>query len=353
MHVKEPRLIITGRMPVPRSMDILPMEFIQMKQSTVWIAHLRFGMIHFVMTMKKPLSSVFLCLWLVVALMVTGCTHIGNVKTFTDVEYADVNGISLKLDIYVPENGDGPFPLLVWIHGGGFTTGDKKDCPLVGFCQKGYVVASIGYRFSNIAQLPAQVEDCKAAIRWLKAHHQEYGIDPSRVGVAGSSAGGYLANMLGVTGRNKKFDVGGNLDQTSEVQAVCNCFGPTDILTALDGLEPAAAKSLGKVYAAVLGGPISEKKALAIEMSPLTYVDEHAAPFMHVQGTADTLVPFAQAEKLHDKLRQRGVASRLFLIPRGGHGGHEFGSAKMIEELCLFFDENLQKKPEGTARKGD
>ncbi|MDR0871434.1 MAG: alpha/beta hydrolase [Planctomycetaceae bacterium] len=268
-----------------------------------------------------------------------------GIKEFKDLEYAKIGDVSVKLDLYVPERGEGPFPLLVWIHGGGWVSGDKTDCPMKGLCNKDYAAASVEYRLSNVAKFPAQIEDCKAAIRWLKAHSKKYNLDPNRIGVSGGSAGGHLVNLLGTTGKIKKFDTGENLDQTSEVQAVCNYFGPTEVLTALDGFDPGTdlTKALVGMYTSLLGGPIAEKKELAIEASPLTYVDKNAAPFMHVHGTADLLVPVAQCEKFHDKLRQSGIESRMFLIPRGGHGGPEFFAPKMVEELQLFFDKHLKR----------
>ncbi len=268
------------------------------------------------------------------------------VQSRTDLVYAKHGDREMKLDLYVPEKGDGPFPVVVWIHGGGWLGGEKTDCPPLnlGYCQNGYAAASLSYRFSNVAPYPAQIEDCKAAIRWLRAHAKEYNLDPDHIGVWGGSAGGHLVCLLGVTGKTKKFDVGDNLDQSSEVQAVCNFFGPTDVLTGLDGLDPNTdlTKALVGMYTSLLGGPVSEKTELAKEASSTTYADANSAPFLHVHGTVDLLVPVEQAEKLHDKLRQADVWSRLFILPRAGHGGAEFADPKLLEEIRLFFDKNLK-----------
>ncbi len=268
------------------------------------------------------------------------------VQSRTDLVYAQHGDREMKLDLYVPEKGDGPFPVVVWIHGGGWIGGEKTDCPPLnlGYCQNGYAAASLSYRFSNAAPYPAQIEDCKAAIRWLRAHAKEYNLDPDHIGVWGGSAGGHLVCLLGVTGKTKKFDVGDNLDQSSEVQAVCNFFGPTDVLTGLDGLDPNTdlTKALVGMYTSLLGGPVSEKTELAKEASATTYADANSAPFLHVHGTVDLLVPVEQAEKLHDKLRQADVWSRLFILPRAGHGGAEFADPKLLEEIRLFFDKELK-----------
>ena len=270
------------------------------------------------------------------------------VKSHIDLVYAKHGDREMKLDLYVPEKGNGPFPIVVWIHGGGWIEGNKKDClPLnFGYCQNGYAAASLSYRFTNVAPFPAQIEDCKAAIRWLKAHAKEYNIDPNNIGVWGGSAGGHLVCLLGVTGKTKKFDVGDYLDQTSEVHAVCNYFGPTDFHTWLDYLDPNTdlTKSLVRMRTMLFGGPMEEKMELAKEASPTTYVDRNAAPFLHVHGTVDLLVPVEQAEILHDKLREANVWSRLFILPRAGHGGNDFFAQKLLEEIQLFFDKNLKNK---------
>ena len=136
-----------------------------------------------------------------------------------------------RLDIYLPEKPTGRLPLVVWIHGGGWEAGSKEDCPAVPLIAKGYAVASINYRFSQHALFPAQVEDCKAAIRWLRANAAKYHLDPDHIGVWGESAGGHLVAMLGTTGGIKEFDKGGNLDQSSRVQCVVDFFGPAEMLT--------------------------------------------------------------------------------------------------------------------------
>ena len=268
------------------------------------------------------------------------------VKSHLDLVYAIHGDQKMKLDLYVPE-GDGLFPMIVWIHGGGWIRGDKNNCrPLnFGYCQNGYATASLSYRFSDVAPFPAQIEDCKAAIRWLKAHAKEYHLDPNRIGVWGESAGGHLSCLLGVTGKIKKFDVGNHLDQTSEIHAVCNYFGPTNLLTGFDGLDPNSNVTKGVVgmYNSLLGGPMETKTEVAKEASSTTYVDQNAAPFLHIHGTVDLLVPVEQAEMLHDKLRQANAWSRLIILPQAGHGGEVFADPKLLEEIRLFFEKNLKK----------
>ena len=146
-----------------------------------------------------------------------------------DLEYVAGGHARNKLDLYLPAKADHPLPVIVWIHGGGWLAGSKEGCPAVPFVGKGYAVASINYRFSQHALFPAQIEDCKAAIRWLRANAKKYDLDASHVGVWGASAGGHLVALLGTTGGVKELEGnGGNLDQSSRVQCVVDWFGPTD-----------------------------------------------------------------------------------------------------------------------------
>ena len=301
-------------------------------------------------TAVKHLFCLNFCLLILIAVTTSFChaDPLENVMVLKDLEYARYGERSMKLDLYVPEKGDGPFPMIVWVHGGGWLGGDKSDCPLLnlGYCQRGYATASVSYRFSSESPFPAQLEDVKGAIRWIRANAKEYNIDPNRIGVIGASAGGHLVSLLGVTGKTRQFDVGEHLDQSSEVQAVCNIFGPTDFLNYFQYLEEGTdlTNSLHGMVDSLLGGPLAEKMELARQASPITYADENASIFLHAHGTADLLVPFQQAEFLHDKLRQHGVSSRLILIPGAGHGDAGFFSEQLFKEIALFFDEHLPGK---------
>jgi acetyl esterase/lipase len=150
--------------------------------------------------------------------------QLAGVKAHRDLVYVEGGHERHKLDLYLPEKAEGPLPLLIWVHGGGWQNGSKDGCPPLraGYIERGYAVASINYRLSGHAVFPAQIEDCKAAIRWLRAHAKEYNLDAKRFGVWGSSAGGHLVALIGTSGDVKEFDVGDHLDQSSRVQAVCD-----------------------------------------------------------------------------------------------------------------------------------
>ncbi len=248
-----------------------------------------------------------------------------GVHSLRDLAYV-ANGHALqKLDLYLPDTPDtgSPRPLIIWIHGGGWKAGDKRQCPAARLVSEGYAIASLDYRLSQDAVFPAQLEDCKAAVRWLRAHAAEYHLDPQKFAAWGSSAGGHLVALLGVTGKTREFDVGANLDISSAVQCVVDYFGPADLLTMgrMSGpqsrIDHDAADS---PEADLLGGPIQKNPKLALRASPTTYVQTGAPPFLIVHGDADQIVPMGQSQLLDKKLRAAGDESTLHIVKGGGHG---------------------------------
>jgi len=189
-----------------------------------------------------------------------------GVKVLRDLLYVAGGHERNRLDLYLPEKAEGRLPLVVWIHGGGWQGGNKENCPAVPFATRGYAVASINYRLSQHAVFPAQIEDCKAAIRWLRANAAKYHFDADHIGVWGESAGGHLVALLGTTGGVKDLEgSGGNLDQSSRVQCVVDWFGPTDFV----GWDPNFNKAVYPMIAHLLGGLVQENKEKARKASPL------------------------------------------------------------------------------------
>jgi acetyl esterase/lipase len=249
-----------------------------------------------------------------------------------DLLYARGGAKALLLDLYLPQTADHPCPVVVWVHGGAFREGSKEDCPATWLAPRGYAVASINYRLSQHALFPAQIEDCKAAIRWLRANATKYRLDPKHIGVWGASAGGHLVALLGVTAGMKDFDgTGGNLDQSSRVQAVVDWCGPADFPTIGDHTNAAVGPVAG-----LIGGPISENMEKARQASPVTYVGKDAAPFLIMHGDQDNVVPLAQSEALAEALKKAGVEVTLQVVKGTGHGGPGFTSPenrKLIEDF--------------------
>jgi acetyl esterase/lipase len=268
-------------------------------------------------------------------------------EVLRDLAYADTDNPRQKLDLYLPKarKPDAPLPIIVFIHGGGWQGGDKSSGlgNLARFVQSGdYAGISIGYRLTNEAQWPAQIHDCKAAIRWIKAHAKEHGLDAGKIAVWGTSAGGHLVSMLGTSGDVKELEgtLGKNLDQDSKVTCVLNYFGPEDFLTMVK--QPSTIdRTKGSDFpeAKLLGGPVSEREAIAKEASPVTHISKGDAPFFTAHGTKDLLVPYAQAEELHAALQKAGVPSLLQEMTNGGHG---FKSPVLDERVKQFIDLHLR-----------
>jgi acetyl esterase/lipase len=263
-------------------------------------------------------------------------------KVLRNLAYVEGGHERNRLDLYLPEKAEGRLPLIVWIHGGAWMAGSKTDpSPALLMVRKGYAVASINYRLSQHAVFPAQIEDCKAAIRWLRANADKYNLDPERVGVWGLSAGGHLVALLGTTGDVKQWDrYGGNLDQSSRVQCVVDWFGPTELAgMGAEGDPP------GSPVALLIGGPAQENKEKAHKASPLSYVDKRSAPFLIMHGDKDDIVPLKQSELLADALKKAGVEVALQVVKGNGHGGPGFGSPENWKLIDDFFAKHLQKKP--------
>ncbi|MCU0786401.1 MAG: alpha/beta hydrolase, partial [Verrucomicrobia bacterium] len=229
-------------------------------------------------------------------------------------------------------------------HGGAWRAGSKENCPARRFVARGYAVASINYRLSQHAIFPAQIEDCKAAIRWLRAHAAEYHLDPKRFAAWGSSAGGHLVALLGTTGDIKDFDKGEHLDQSSRVQAVVDWFGPTDF-TQMSKYSLPNSKfdhdAAEAPEALLIGGPVQENKDKAARANPITYVSKADPPFLIMHGNRDNLVPYQQSELLRDALQKAGVPVTLKIIEGAGHG---FGGPEVNRTVEEFLDAQLKGK---------
>jgi acetyl esterase/lipase len=259
----------------------------------------------------------------------------------TGIEYSNSDDQHLQLDLARPKTGDGPFPTVLCIHGGGFRAGtrDGYDGLCIQLAERGYVAATITYRLSPKFKFPAAVHDTKAAVRWLRANAAAYKINPERIGVTGGSAGGHLAQFLAVTAHVPEFEgTGGNPEQSSSVSCVVNFFGPSDFT-----------KSYGKsVDAAVvlpmwLGGDLNTARQLHIRASPLYWVTPDAAPTLCVHGTEDKYVAYEQAVWIVDRLNAAGVEADLLTLKGAGHGFRGADAKKADQALFDFFDQHLKK----------
>ncbi len=267
-------------------------------------------------------------------------------REFRDVPYVTGGHERQRLNLFLPSvaPGAGKMPLIVSVHGGGWDGGNKEQAFPGPLLERGYAVASIDYRLSRDAIYPAQIEDCKAAIRWLRAHAADYGIDPARIGVWGASAGGHLVALLGTTGQTRRFDMGENLDQSSAVSCVVDWFGPSDFLHCWGTSSDPNVRSYitGPFAAKLLGGPAREHEDLAHAASPIEFVDAHTAPFLIQHGDKDPVVPLSQSQILDAALKKAGVESTLVVVPGAGHGDAAFLQGSVIDQTLAFFDKHLK-----------
>ncbi|MGC3970390.1 MAG: alpha/beta hydrolase [Pirellulales bacterium] len=247
-------------------------------------------------------------------------------------------------DLYVPKPaGDAksakPAALVIWIHGGGWQNGNKGGGPAFALLEQGFAVATINYRLSGDAIFPAQIHDCKAAVRHLRAKAQEYGIDPEKFGVWGSSAGGHLVALLGTSGDVKELEgaVGDFTSVSSRVQAVCDFYGPTDLLQ-MRGRHDDPQSPESKL----IGGAIQENKDKAARANPITYVSADDAPFLIMHGDEDKVVPYGQSELIRDALEKEQVPATLVKIEGNGHGGPGFGAPDKVRQITDFFRKALR-----------
>ena len=264
-----------------------------------------------------------------------------------DVTYCTRNDVALKMDIDFPRQAENAaMPIAVYVHGGAWSSGDKGSGPgmldMPELLARGYIVAAVNYRLAPQYKFPAQIEDVKCAIRFLRANASDLHIDPNRVGAWGSSAGGHLVALLGLTDASAGFDVGEYLDQSSGVQAVVDMFGPTDLMTWFRGAKRAIVQLSQRVF-----GTTSKDDPMLVRGSPVTYVSKGAPPFLILQGDKDRLVPPSQSQELYDRLKAAGANVNLVMVKKAGHGFIPRGTinpsrADLTKRMADFFDENLR-----------
>ncbi|MEM1164883.1 MAG: alpha/beta hydrolase [Planctomycetota bacterium] len=291
------------------------------------------------MTMNvSPLTVRALSAALIAALGVVGsaASQDGPFRAHLDVTYRETEQRDLKLDVYVPTtHGDGPHPVVLYIHGGGWVGGDKQWVAAEPLTEIGYAVVSIQYRFSTEALWPAQLHDCRAAVRWVRAHAEEYSLDPERIVAAGSSAGGHLAAMLGTAGNAQEHWLNepdpADADQSFAVQGVINLYGPADLR------EPDE-RTPWHLVERLLGGAVETRPAAALSASPIAYVDAADPPFLMVHGDADPIVPIAQSRNFNRALERAGVDTELLEQPGVGH---EVNAELAWPVITAFLDDTL------------
>jgi len=267
-----------------------------------------------------------------------------GMKEFRNLDYSGEGNSRQMIDLYVPEGDRAePWPLVCWIHGGAWAKGSKKNAgqALILARLGKYAVASIGYRLTDEVQWPAQIHDCKAAIRFLRANAKTYQLDPDKVMVWGGSAGAHLATMLGVTDEKDGLEgkIGPHEKVSSKVIAVVNFFGPSDLVSMDKQGSSMNHNGPNSPEGKLIGGAISENFEKAKSASPLYFVSKGDAPILTVHGTKDRLVPYQQSVALDAAFEKVGVSSVMLTVEGAGHG-RGFGSS-VIKTVGDFLEQQL------------
>jgi acetyl esterase/lipase len=282
--------------------------------------------------------------------------------TYSNLDYGGRGNTRQFLDLYLPSGLTRPAPLVVFIHGGGWQSGSKGGA--MTWCDtlraRGYAVADINYRLSSDSVFPAQIHDCKAAVRWLKARAAQYFLDTSAVGVMGPSAGGHLAALVGTSGGVDSLEDWrlGDPHATSRVHAVADFYGPVDFLQMDPFVPPSCVNPQrhddpNSPESRLLGCWISTCPARVRAANPLTYLDRFDPPFHILHGTADCTVPLRQSVLLDSMLRAAGVRDTLIQIAGAGHGGAQFTSVQRKLDVLAFFDRHLRRPVSVVRERGE
>lgn len=294
----------------------------------------------------KPHSPFIACLFpiagLILSALSVGAADLVVPETVLferGIEFANPGSQPLQLDMARPKQGNGPFPAIVCIHGGGFRAGTREgyDPLCLKLAQQGYVAVTVTYRLSPGVQFPAAVQDCKTAVRWLRTNASKYRIDPARIGATGGSAGGHLALFLGVTAGVPEFEGSGHLDQSSAVTCVVSFSGPSDFT-----------KSYGKsvdaheVLPLFFGGNLEQKRREHILGSPLYWVTPKAPPTLCIHGTVDNYVGLEQASWMVDRLKAASVEAELLAFEGAGHGFKGADAENAEKAMLAFFAKHLR-----------
>ncbi len=282
---------------------------------------------------RKRFAWIWVPLWIALVSVASGA------EVIKDIEYSRPDGYSLLLDVYLPEDRAGKnAPVVVWVHGGGWKNGSKEKSRADWLAEEGYAVVSINYRLTDVAQWPAQIDDCREAVRWVRRNASVFGFDRDRIGAWGSSAGGHLVALMGTLPYPKNESV------SSRVIAVCDWFGPTELLTMPpnnvgDGrTEEDVANSNG---AKLLGCTVKDCPDLAKQASAYDNVSKDDAPFLIMHGDEDPGVPIQQSIQFYERLKETGVPVQFEVVKGAGHGGKLFETPEVKAMVLAFFRTRL------------
>ena len=282
--------------------------------------------------MRVSIVSLAIACWILGA----GLRAQSSARLHADLVYASVDGKNLALDLYMPEGVESP-PLLVWIHGGAWSSGTKAGVPKV-FVERGIATASLDFRQSTEARFPAQVHDIKAGLRFLRAMAPKYGYRADRIAIAGSSSGGHLAALVGVTNGHRELEgtVGAHFDQSSSVHAIVDYFGASNLVSILDQSTPFGVNMRRPALERLLGALPEQVKPLAELASPVMHVDASDPPLLLFHGDQDRQMPINQAHELQGAYSKRGLDVQFYVGHGLGHGGGAFFQSEHLDRALAF-----------------
>lgn len=266
-----------------------------------------------------------------------------NASSKSNIEYAHVGDLSLKLDLYLPAVKDAP--LIVWVHGGAWRSGSRSPMPLAEFVAAGYAVASIDYRLSTQARFPANIHDIKAALRFLRAKQNVYGFNATNIAVFGESAGGHLVALVGTTNGDARLEgvVGQHLDQSSDVQAIVSYFGASNLTSILQQSTPHGLSVRIPALELLLGGLPEDKPEIARLASPVFHVDSSDPPLLLIHGDQDFQMPINQSHELNGRYEAAGGKVQFQVVHGAAHGGGVFYDRERRGSVLMFLDGILKK----------
>jgi acetyl esterase/lipase len=260
-----------------------------------------------------------------------------------DIEYAEVAGQALQLDLYQPEGRRGA-PLLIWVHGGAWQAGSKAPMPLGALVERGYAVASLDFRPASAAPFPGQVHDIKAAIRFLRASAERYGYDARRIAILGASSGAHLAALVGTTNGVAELEgsLGTHRDASSSVQAIVSYFGASNLTTILAQSTPFGLGVRKPALERLLGALPEANAEVAKLASPVFHVDAADPPLLLLHGDQDPQMPINQSHELQGAYERAHLEASLIVVHGAAHGGDQFFAPDNVARVAEFLDAHLR-----------
>lgn len=276
-----------------------------------------------------------------------------GVTVHRDLIYGRAGERELPLDLYLPPDTSSPVPVVIWVHGGGWRGGSKGNGGrALNMTTRGFAVVDVEYRLSGEALFPAQIEDCKTAVRWVRANAKKYNLDPDRIGAWGSSAGGHLVAMMGLTHDENVFETDDHSQYSSQVQVICNWFGPTDFLRMNDFEGRIDHDAADSPESRLIGAPIQENVEKVAAANPITYVSKNDPPMLIIHGEKDLSVPYNQSELLHAAMQKVGLDVTLYKVVNADHGfrnATQDSQVSLVEMSVQFLEKHLKSQTDAAS----